>query len=151
MILLKLARDCSRSQRLYATTLRNQASAGGSPASEPWQDRIAPGSDPSPNLSFLDGHLRLKPSLQDGQFREVAGHALAAGAEAGRCHCRASSPAHTSRHLAASAARHLGRHSQPFSSLLNPFNPAEKVFESYAQNHTPGANREFCCYRPQQG
>jgi hypothetical protein len=25
------------------------------------------------------------------------------------------------------------------------------VFESYAQNHTPGANREFCCYRPQQG
>jgi hypothetical protein len=151
MVLLKLARDCSHSQQLQATTLRIQASARGNPASEPWQDRIAPRQRPSPNLSFPEGHLRLEPSLQEGQFREVAGHALAAGAEAGRCHGAASSLAHPPRHLVASAARHPGRHSQPLSSLLNPFNPAEKVFESFAQNHTPGTDRLFCCYGPQQG
>ncbi|GDX73509.1 hypothetical protein LBMAG40_01660 [Cyanobium sp.] len=53
--------------------------------------------------------------------------------------------------LSAQGPRHPGLHSHPFSSLTNPLNPAEKVFESYAQNRTPGAYRVFWCYGPQQG
>jgi hypothetical protein len=55
------------------------------------------------------------------------------------------------RKLAAHGPRHPGLHSHPFSSLLNPLNPAEKVFESYVQNRTPGAYRVFWCYGPEQG
>ena len=55
------------------------------------------------------------------------------------------------RKLAALGPRHPGLNSHPYSSLLNPLNPAEKVFESYVQNRTPGAYRVFCCYGPQQG
>jgi hypothetical protein len=55
------------------------------------------------------------------------------------------------RTLAAHGPRHPGLHSHPFSSRLNPLNPAEKVFESYVQNRTPGAYRVFWCYGPQQG
>ena len=48
------------------------------------------------------------------------------------------------------------RRSQPhrpeaFELLHRPLNPAEKVFEAYAQNRTPGAYRVFWCYGPQQG
>ena len=53
--------------------------------------------------------------------------------------------------LSAQGPRHPGLRSHPFSSLTNPLNPAEKVFESYAQNRTPGAYRVFWCYGPQQG
>lgn len=55
------------------------------------------------------------------------------------------------RKLASQGPRHPGLHSHPFSSLMNPLNPAEKVFESYAQNRTPGAYRVFWCYGPEKG
>lgn len=55
------------------------------------------------------------------------------------------------RKLASHGPRHPGLHSHPFSSLMNPLNPAEKVFESYAQNRTPGAYRVFWCYGPEKG
>jgi hypothetical protein len=55
------------------------------------------------------------------------------------------------RKLSAQGSRHPGLHSHPFSSLHNPLNPEEKVFESYAQNRTPGAYRVFWCYGPKQG
>jgi hypothetical protein len=55
------------------------------------------------------------------------------------------------RKLATHGPRHPGLHSHPFSSLLNPLNPAEKVFESYVQNRTPGAYRVFWCNGPEQG
>ncbi|MFN6338721.1 MAG: hypothetical protein ACK41W_08360 [Cyanobacteriota bacterium] len=55
------------------------------------------------------------------------------------------------RKLSAQGPRHSGLHSDPFSSLPNPLNPEEKVFESYAQNRTPGAYRVFWCYEPKQG
>jgi len=55
------------------------------------------------------------------------------------------------RKLAGHSPRHPGLNSHPFSSLLNPLNPAEKVFESYVQNRTPGAYRVFWCYGPEQG
>ncbi len=44
--------------------------------------------------------------------------------------------------------RHTGLHTHEYSSLINPYNPAEKVFEAYAQNKTPGAYRIFWCYGP---
>lgn len=44
--------------------------------------------------------------------------------------------------------RHPGLHTHEYSSLENPFNPNEKVFEAYAQNNTPGAYRVFWCYGP---
>ena len=46
--------------------------------------------------------------------------------------------------------RHPGLKTHEFSSLLNPFDPAEKVFEAYAQNRTPGAYRVFWCYGPRK-
>lgn len=55
------------------------------------------------------------------------------------------------RKLASQGPHHPGLHSHPFSSLMNPLNPAEKVFESYAQNRTPGAYRVFWCYGPEKG
>jgi len=55
------------------------------------------------------------------------------------------------RKLASHGPRHPGLHSHPFSSLMNPHNPAEQVFESYAQNRTPGADRVFWCYGPEKG
>jgi hypothetical protein len=55
------------------------------------------------------------------------------------------------RKLSAQGPRHPGLHSYPFSSLPNPLNTEEKVFESYAQNRTPGAYRVFWCDGPKQG
>ena len=55
------------------------------------------------------------------------------------------------RKLSTHGPRHPGLHSHPFSSLSNPLNPEEKVFESYAQNRTPGAYRVFWCYGPKKG
>jgi hypothetical protein len=47
--------------------------------------------------------------------------------------------------------RHPGLQTHPYSSLQNPYNPNEKVFEAYAQNKTPGAYRVFWCYGPGKG
>jgi hypothetical protein len=44
--------------------------------------------------------------------------------------------------------RHPGLNSHPFSDLAHPFDASEKVWESYAQNNTPGAYRIFWCYGP---
>lgn len=46
--------------------------------------------------------------------------------------------------------RHPGLHTHGYSSLENPFNPKEKVFEAYAQNNTPGAFGVFWCYGPEK-
>jgi len=46
--------------------------------------------------------------------------------------------------------RHPGLNTHAYSSLENPFNPKEKVFEAYAQNNTPGAYRVFWCFGPQK-
>ena len=55
------------------------------------------------------------------------------------------------RKLSAQGPRHPGLHSHPFSSLSNPLNSEDKVFESYAQNNTPGACGVFWCYGPKKG
>jgi hypothetical protein len=44
--------------------------------------------------------------------------------------------------------RHPGLNSHPYSDLQHPFDPIEKVWESYAQNDTPGAYRIFWSYGP---
>jgi len=45
--------------------------------------------------------------------------------------------------------RHPSLNTYVFHSLENPFDSGEKVFETYAQNKTPGAYRIFWCYGPQ--
>jgi len=45
--------------------------------------------------------------------------------------------------------RHPGLQTHEYSSLRGP--SGEKVFEAYAQNHTPGAYRVFWCYGPGKG
>lgn len=44
--------------------------------------------------------------------------------------------------------KHPGLKTHEYSSLAHPFKRGEKVFEAYAQNHTPGAYRVFWCYGP---
>ena len=44
--------------------------------------------------------------------------------------------------------RHPGLATHVFTSLPNPYNAREKVFEAYAQNNTPAAYRIFWCYGP---
>lgn len=44
--------------------------------------------------------------------------------------------------------RHPGLQTHPYSSIPNPYDPKQKVFEAYAQNQTPGAYRVFWCYGP---
>ena len=46
--------------------------------------------------------------------------------------------------------RHPGLRTHPYRSLESPYHPAEKVFEAYAQNNTPGAYRIFWCYGPRK-
>lgn len=46
--------------------------------------------------------------------------------------------------------RHPSLNTHPYSSIENPFEPSQKVFEAYAQNRTPGAYRVFWCYGPQK-
>ena len=38
-----------------------------------------------------------------------------------------------------------------FHSLEHPYDPDEKVFEAYVQQHTPAAYRLFWCYGPEKG
>ena len=47
--------------------------------------------------------------------------------------------------------RHPSLRTHKFTSLENPYNPKEPVFEAYAQNRTPGAYRIFWCYGPKKG
>ncbi len=42
--------------------------------------------------------------------------------------------------------RHSSLHTHKFDAVVSPF--GEEVFESYAQNKTPGAYRIFWCYGP---
>ena len=44
--------------------------------------------------------------------------------------------------------KHPSLQTHPYSSIENPYNPNEKVFEAYAQNRTPSAYRIFWCYGP---
>ena len=57
---------------------------------------------------------------------------------------------HKTIELLAQNPRHPGLQTHEYSSMPNPFNLKEKVFEAYAQNRTPGAYRVFWCYGPQK-
>jgi len=46
--------------------------------------------------------------------------------------------------------KHPSLQTHPYSSIENPLNPKEKVFEAYAQNRTPAAYRIFWCYGPKK-
>ena len=50
----------------------------------------------------------------------------------------------------AETPRHRGLQTHIFTSMDNPYDPKEKVFEAYAQNRTPGAYRVFWCYGPEK-
>jgi hypothetical protein len=47
--------------------------------------------------------------------------------------------------------RHPGLQTHPYDSLPHPYDRAQKVFEAYVQNNTPGAYRLFWCYGPGPG
>ena len=47
--------------------------------------------------------------------------------------------------------KHPSLNTHPYSSMENPYNSQDKVFEAYAQNNTPCAYRIFWCYGPQKG
>ncbi len=47
--------------------------------------------------------------------------------------------------------KHPGLQTHEFESMPNPYRRDQKVFEAYAQQHTPGAYRVFWCYGPGQG
>lgn len=47
--------------------------------------------------------------------------------------------------------RHPSLQTHVFHSLENPYNPRDKVFEAYVQQHTPAAYRLFWCYGSQKG
>jgi len=42
--------------------------------------------------------------------------------------------------------KHPSLNTHEYDSIPNPVNPAQKVFEAYAQNRTPGAYRIFWIY-----
>jgi hypothetical protein len=44
--------------------------------------------------------------------------------------------------------KHPGLQTHEYTSIENPFDKKQKVFEAYAQNKTPGAYRVFWCYGP---
>lgn len=44
--------------------------------------------------------------------------------------------------------RHPSLQTHEFGSIENPFEIGQPVFETYAQNKTPGAYRIFWCYGP---
>jgi len=47
--------------------------------------------------------------------------------------------------------KHPSLQTHPYTSIENPYNTKEKVFETYAQNKTPSAYRIFWCYGPSKG
>jgi hypothetical protein len=44
--------------------------------------------------------------------------------------------------------RHPGLQTHEYSSVINPYNPKQKVFEAYAQQNASAAYRVFWCYGP---
>lgn len=74
-------------------------------------------------------HQRSKSSKQEGLFKQIE-----------KC----------VRHLAQDP-RHPGLVSHVYTSLAHPYEERGRVFESYAQNNTPGAYRVFWCYGPGKG
>ena len=46
--------------------------------------------------------------------------------------------------------KHPSLRTHQYSSIENPFDKKDKVFEAYAQNQTPGAYRVFWCYGPKK-
>ena len=46
--------------------------------------------------------------------------------------------------------RHPSLNTHLYSGYPSPFDPAQPVFEAYAENRTPGAYRIFWCYGPEQ-
>ena len=50
--------------------------------------------------------------------------------------------------LLAQNPRHPGLQTHAYHTIANPFDPKGKVFEAYAQHHTPSAYRVFWCYGP---
>ena len=69
---------------------------------------------------------RKKSSRQEGLFKQV----------------------HKAIRLLLSNPRHRGLRTHAYDSLDNPYDKSRKVFEAYAQSHTPGAYRVFWCYGP---
>ena len=47
--------------------------------------------------------------------------------------------------------RHPSLQTHVFHSLEHPYDPDEKVFEAYVQQHAPAAYRLFWCYGPAKG
>ena len=46
--------------------------------------------------------------------------------------------------------KHPSLKTHPYDSISHPYDPAQKVFEAYAQNNTPSAYRLFWCYGPNE-
>src|SRR6266849_3730359 len=69
---------------------------------------------------------RKKSSKQEGLFKQV----------------------HKTLDLLRSNPKHPGLQTHEYTSIENPYDPKQKVFEAYAQNKTPGAYRVFWCYGP---
>ena len=46
--------------------------------------------------------------------------------------------------------KHPGLATHEYHSLTNPYDNRKKVFETYAQDDTPGAYRVFWCYGPEK-
>ena len=44
--------------------------------------------------------------------------------------------------------KHPGLQTHQYTSIENPYDKKQKVFEAYAQNKTPSAYRVFWCYGP---
>ncbi|MEX0715582.1 MAG: hypothetical protein WD066_03305 [Planctomycetaceae bacterium] len=47
--------------------------------------------------------------------------------------------------------KHPGLNTHEYSRIENPYDPKQKVWEAYAQNRTPSADRIFWCYGPDKG
>jgi hypothetical protein len=69
---------------------------------------------------------KTKSSKQEGLFKQV----------------------HKTITLLAQNPRHPSLQTHEFTSLTNPYQKDEKVFEAYVQHKTPGAYRVFWCYGP---
>jgi hypothetical protein len=50
--------------------------------------------------------------------------------------------------LLRSNPKHPGLQTHEYTSIENPYDKKQKVFEACAQNRTPGAYRVFWCYGP---
>ncbi|MSQ95373.1 MAG: hypothetical protein EXR98_12550 [Gemmataceae bacterium] len=55
---------------------------------------------------------------------------------------------HKALSLLSSNPKHPSLQTHVYPAIDNLYDPAQKVFEAYAQNQTPGAYRVFWCYGP---